>query len=85
VIISGSANLKPKNTEKQQPRYRTIREVADLLCVEQQKIFGLAAANEVPHRRITGKLLFPDAGIVAWTDGRFGREACGSHRPSKAA
>ena len=32
-------------------------------------MYDLAAAGEIPHRRITGKLLFPNAEIMAWIDG----------------
>jgi len=57
-------------TEPQsEPPYLTTREVADLLRVKERKVYDLAAANEIPHRRITGKLLFPRAGIMDWLAG----------------
>lgn len=49
--------------------YLTTREVADLLRVKERKVYDLAAADEIPHRRITGKLLFPADEIHAWIDG----------------
>ncbi|MGS4886663.1 substrate-binding domain-containing protein [Roseibium sp. MB-4] len=53
----------------QQPDYLTTREVADLLRVKERKVYDLAAADEIPHRRITGKLLFPSSEIRAWIEG----------------
>ncbi|MBO9423167.1 helix-turn-helix transcriptional regulator [Labrenzia sp. R4_1] len=53
----------------QQPDYLTTREVADLLRVKERKVYDLAAADEIPHRRITGKLLFPASEIRAWIEG----------------
>lgn len=52
-----------------QPDYLTTREVADLLRVKERKVYDLAATDEIPHRRITGKLLFPAAEIRAWIEG----------------
>ena len=52
-----------------QPRYLTTKEVAELLRVRERKVYDLAAAGEIPHRRITGKLLFPSAEIMAWIEG----------------
>ncbi|MFV0245595.1 MAG: substrate-binding domain-containing protein, partial [Qingshengfaniella sp.] len=51
------------------PSYLTTKEVADLLRVKERKVYDLAAAGEIPHRRITGKLLFPSAEITAWIEG----------------
>lgn len=58
-----------KQSEKQKPQYLTTKEVADLLRVKERKVYDLAAAGEIPHRRITGKLLFPSAEIHAWIEG----------------
>ena len=52
-----------------QPAYLTTKEVADLLRVKERKVYDLAAAGEIPHRRITGKLLFPHTEIIAWIEG----------------
>lgn len=57
------------HTDGQQPDYLTTREVADLLRVKERKVYDLAAADEIPHRRITGKLLFPASEIRAWIEG----------------
>lgn len=53
----------------QPPEYLTTREVADLLRVKERKVYDLAAADEIPHRRITGKLLFPATEIRSWIEG----------------
>lgn len=50
-------------------QYLTTREVADLLRVKERKIYDLAGAGEIPHRRITGRLLFPKSEITAWIEG----------------
>lgn len=51
------------------PDYLTTREVAALLRVKERKVYDLAAAGEIPHRRITGKLLFPRAELLGWIEG----------------
>ena len=61
------------------PQYLTTREVAGLLRVKERKVYDLAAAGEIPHRRLTGKLLFPRAAIEAWLEG--GQPAPESTRP----
>lgn len=66
------------------PRYLTTKEVADLLRVKERKVYDLAAAGEIPHRRITGKLLFPEAELAAWIEGPRGERPAvlaGSHDP----
>ena len=66
-----------------QPRYFTTREVAELLRVKERKVYDLAAAGEIPHRRITGKLLFPSAEIMAWIEGTG--DATPTERPAVLA
>lgn len=70
------------------PTFLTTREVADLLRVKERKVYDLAAAGEIPHRRITGKLLFPSAEIASWIEGETNASArerpavlTGSHDP----
>ncbi len=58
-----------QDTGRERPLYLTTKEVADLLRVKERKVYDLAAAGEIPHRRITGKLLFPSAEIQAWIEG----------------
>ena len=58
-----------RQMEAEQPTYLTTKEVADLIRVKERKVYDLAAAGEIPHRRITGKLLFPSAEIVQWIEG----------------
>jgi len=48
------------------PRYLTTREVAEMLRVKERKVYDLAAAGEIPHVRVTGKLLFPEDRIRGW-------------------
>lgn len=51
------------------PDFLTTREAAALLRVRERKVYDLAAAGEIPHRRVTGKLLFPRAELLAWMGG----------------
>lgn len=67
-------------TPQNSPHYMTTREVADLIRVKERKVYDLAAANEIPHRRVTGKLLFPRLEILNWIEG--GEEAPVRDRPS---
>ncbi|WP_281930264.1 helix-turn-helix transcriptional regulator [Roseibium album] len=57
------------DSDNTKPLFLTTKEVADLLRVKERKVYDLAAANEIPHRRITGKLLFPVEAIRTWVDG----------------
>ncbi len=68
--------------------FLTTKEVAELLRVKERKVYDMAAAGEIPHRRVTGKLLFPHAEITAWIEGTGTRNASarpavivGSHDP----
>jgi len=56
-------------SETTPPTFLTTREVADLLRVKERKVYDLAAAGEIPCRRVTGKLLFPRKEIDAWLAG----------------
>ncbi|MDQ2089395.1 helix-turn-helix transcriptional regulator [Marimonas arenosa] len=49
-----------------QPLFLTTREVAEMLRIKERKVYDLVAAGEIPFRRMTGKLLFPRADILAW-------------------
>ncbi|MET1413022.1 substrate-binding domain-containing protein [Roseibium sp. HPY-6] len=73
---------------KNEPLFLTTKEVADLLRVKERKVYDLAAADEIPHRRITGKLLFPAQAIRSWINGTEDKLAAdrpnvlsGSHDP----
>ncbi|MGE5766615.1 MAG: helix-turn-helix domain-containing protein, partial [Bacteroidota bacterium] len=48
------------------PAFLTTREVAALLRVKERKVYDLAAAGDIPCRRVTGKLLFPRAEVETW-------------------
>ena len=73
------------------PAFLTTHEVAKLLRVKERKVYDLAAAGDIPCRRVTGKLLFPRDEIEAWLagSGRAGAAArplpanivAGSHDP----
>jgi excisionase family DNA binding protein len=70
------------------PTYLTTREVADLLRVKERKVYDMVATGEIPHRKITGKLLFPQAEIMGWIEGEGGARpverpalVTGSHDP----
>lgn len=51
------------------PLYLTTKEVAELLRIRERKVYDLVAAGDIPHRRTTGKLLFPRADLLAWIGG----------------
>jgi len=72
--------------------FLTTRELADLLRIKERKVYELAAADEVPCLRVTGKLLFPREAIDAWlahhtsggeaaTTGERAEVFAGSHDP----
>lgn len=70
------------------PRMLTVKEVADLLRVRERKVYDMATAGEIPHRRLTGKLLFPADEISNWIDGETKSQSAsrpdvftGSHDP----
>lgn len=69
------------------PDYLTTREVAEILRVKERKVYDLAGLGEIPHRRITGKLLFPRRELLEWIEGGTSTPAdrpavlVGSHDP----
>ncbi len=71
------------------PAFLTTKELADLLRVKERKVYDMAAAGEVPCRRVTGKLLFPRAEVEAWiagtavapSEGELPQIVAGSHDP----
>lgn len=70
--------------EAKLPQLLTTKEVADLLRVKERKVYDMAAMGEIPHRRLTGKLLFPAEEITAWLSGGQGPRPsviAGSHDP----
>ena len=66
------AKVMSEERRQDRPLHFTTKEVAELLRVKERKVYDLAAAGEIPHRRITGRLLFPSAEILAWIEGRGG-------------
>jgi excisionase family DNA binding protein len=65
------------------PEFLTTREVAALLRVRERKVYEMAAADEIPCRRVTGKLLFPRAAIEAWLAGPSEAPAKADAAPSR--
>jgi excisionase family DNA binding protein len=53
--------------------FLTTKQLAAMLHVKERKIYDLAAADEIPCTRATGKLLFRRAAIEAWLAARGGR------------
>lgn len=71
------------------PDYLTTREVAELLRVKERKVYEMAAAEEIPCRRVTGKLLFPRVELEAWLVGdtpqNVNRRSAGETAPAPRA
>ena len=74
------------------PELLTTTETAELLRLKERKIYDLVASDEIPHVRITGKILFPRVLIDQWiarhTSGNIGGDephpppiCVGSHDP----
>ena len=55
--------------------FLTTRELAALLRVKERKVYDLVAAEAVPIRRVTGKLLFPRKEIEEWIAANGGNAA----------
>lgn len=66
-----------------EPAFLTTREVAELLRVRERKVYDLAAAGEIPCRKVTGKLLFPKQEIEDWLNA--GAEPPATANPAFAA
>lgn len=47
-------------------RYLTTREVAELLRIKERKVYDMAAEQQIPCTRATGKLLFSSKSIEQW-------------------
>jgi excisionase family DNA binding protein len=52
----------------------TTRELADLLRLNEKKVYQLIRVGGIPHVRITGKWLFPKWHVLRWIDERVQRE-----------
>ncbi len=44
----------------------TTREIADYLRLKERKIYGLVSSRDIPHVRVSGKILFPRSLIQTW-------------------
>ncbi len=48
------------------------KEIAEYLRLKERKIYDLVSRNEIPHSRVSGKLLFPRAQIDDWVSRNMG-------------
>jgi putative molybdopterin biosynthesis protein len=48
------------------------KEIAEYLRLKERKIYDLVSRNEIPHSRVSGKLLFPRAQIDDWVGRNMG-------------
>lgn len=60
------------NEPKSLSEFLTTKEVADLLRLKERKVYDLAARNEIPCIKATGKLLFPRSDIHLWIQQKGG-------------
>ncbi|NNE22106.1 MAG: helix-turn-helix transcriptional regulator [Rhizobiales bacterium] len=44
----------------------TTKEIADFLRLKERKIYDLVSSDDIPHVRVSGKILFPRALIQTW-------------------
>lgn len=58
---------------KQAPTFLTTKEVAEVLRVKERKVYELAGNQEIPHVKLTGKLLFPKKEFYNWIGGAASR------------
>lgn len=57
----------PESTRKRtEPRFLSVRQVADYLQVNEKKIYALASEGKIPGTKITGKWLFPRDLVDQW-------------------
>jgi len=61
--------------------FLTTRELADLLRIKERKVYELAATDEVPCLRVTGKLLFPRRELQAWLERHTSGGESGANAP----
>jgi putative molybdopterin biosynthesis protein len=52
----------------------TTKELADLLRLNEKKVYQLIKEGGIPHVRISGKWLFPKGHVMRWIDERVQRE-----------
>ena len=62
--------------------FLTTKEVADLLRLKERKVYDLAARNEIPCIKATGKLLFPRSDIHLWIQQKGGLAVETQPRPA---
>ena len=62
--------------------FLTTKEVADLLRLKERKVYDLAARNEIPCIKATGKLLFPRTEIHLWIQQKGGIAVDTQPRPA---
>jgi len=54
------------NSETGEPRFLSVRQVAEYLQVNEKKIYALASEGKIPGTKITGKWLFPRELVDQW-------------------
>jgi len=55
-----------QQTASTEPRFLSVRQVADYLQVNEKKIYALASEGKIPGTKITGKWLFPRDLVDQW-------------------
>jgi excisionase family DNA binding protein len=59
----------------------TVRDLSEILCLSEQKLYGLAKRNEIPHYRITPKSIrFRRSEVLDWLEQRMLRHSTISRR-----
>lgn len=56
-----------------------VPQVASLLCVGRNTIYGLVARNEIPHRRLGKAIRFSRAAVMSWLSLWSSRDAKEGH------
>jgi len=52
--------------EQALPRYLSVRQLAELLHINEKKVYQLAGEGEIPCTKVTGKWIFPTQLIENW-------------------
>lgn len=61
----GQNTIKPDSKESL-PRYLSVRQLAELLHINEKKVYQLAGEGDIPCTKVTGKWLFPTQLIENW-------------------
>ncbi|MGH6717976.1 MAG: substrate-binding domain-containing protein [Alphaproteobacteria bacterium] len=77
--------LMPENVLMSENELMTVREVAAYLRIKERRVYDLVKAGAIPCTRVTGKWLFPRAGIDRWLAEHAGGMAVRSRPPAVIA